>query len=180
MNGGSATAVSLPSQMSTTHAVNLASSANTHVYQVKATDCVGNATPFKPGMSVRLTAFQDVNAGIKYTAAWARGNAPLAFGGSIHSTSHKGASATFKFTGRQVAYVATRAANRGTAHVYLDGKLVANVDLHSATVDAPPDRLRPRVGGRRRAHDQDRLRRDGGPRHGRRRRLRVDPLATGR
>jgi hypothetical protein len=133
LNGGSATGISLPSQMSTTHAVNLASSANTHVYQVKATDCVGNATPFKPSMSVRLTAFQDVNAGIKYTAAWARGNAPLAFGGSIHSTSHKGASATFKFTGRQVAYVATRAANRGTAHVYLDGKLVANVDLHSAT-----------------------------------------------
>ena len=133
LNGGSPTGIALPSAMSTTHAVNLASSANVHVYEAQATDCVGNASAFKPGPSVRLTAFQDVNAGITYTAAWARGNAPLAFGGSIHSTSKKGASATFKFTGRQVAYVATRAANRGIAHVYLDGKLVANVDLHSAT-----------------------------------------------
>jgi hypothetical protein len=29
--------------------------------------------------------------------------------------------------------VATWRANRGTAHVYLDGKLVANVNLHNAT-----------------------------------------------
>jgi len=134
LNGGSATGISLPSQMSTTHAVNLASSANVHVYQAQATDCVGNATVFKPGPSVRLTAFQDTNAGIAYTAAWGRGNAPLAFGGSVHSTGKAGASATFKFTGRQIAWVATRRANRGTAHVYLDGKLVANVNLHSATI----------------------------------------------
>ncbi len=75
-----------------------------------------------------------MNAGIRYTAGWARGNAPDAFGDTVHSTSRAGASATFKFTGRQVAWVSTRRANRGTAHVYLDGKLVANVNLHSATV----------------------------------------------
>ena len=84
--------------------------------------------------SVQLTAFQDTNAGIAYTAAWGRGNAPLAFGGSVHSTGKAGASATFKFTGRQIAWVATRRANRGMAHVYLDGKLVANVNLHSPTI----------------------------------------------
>jgi Domain of unknown function (DUF5122) beta-propeller len=134
VNGGAFAGISLPSQMATTHAVNLLSSANTHLYEVQATDCVGNATAFRPGPSVRLTAFQDVNAGIRYTAAWARGNAPDAFGDTVHSTSRSGASATFKFTGRQVAWVATRRANRGTAHVYLDGKLVANVNLHSASV----------------------------------------------
>jgi hypothetical protein len=134
VNGGAFAPISLSSAMSTTRAITMAPSANTHVYEAQATDCVGNASTFKPGLSVQLTGFQDGNTGIKYTAAWARGNAPLAFGGTIHSTSHKGASATFKFTGRQVAWVATRAATRGTAHVYLDGKLVANVNLHSATV----------------------------------------------
>jgi hypothetical protein len=52
----------------------------------------------------------------------------------VHSTAKAGASATFKFTGRQIAWVATRRANRGLAHVYLDGKLAANVNLHSATI----------------------------------------------
>ncbi len=133
VNGGTFAAISLPSQMATTHAVNLLPSANTHIYEVQATDCVGNATAFEPGPSVRLTAFQDGNAGIRYTAGWARGNAPDAYGDTVHSTGRTGAAATFKFTGRQVAWVATRRANRGTAHVYLDGKLVANVNLHSAT-----------------------------------------------
>jgi hypothetical protein len=51
--------------------------------------------------------------------------------GTIHMASRAGASATLRFT-REVPWVATRAANRGTARVYLDGKLAATVNLHSA------------------------------------------------
>jgi hypothetical protein len=133
VNGGSFTGIPLANPMATSRAVSLAPSASTHVYQVRATDCVGNASTFTPGPSMRLTAFQDGNAAIHYAGGWTRGNAPLAYGNTIHTTTHKGASATLKFTGRQVAYVATRRSNRGTAHVYIDGQLVANVNLHNAT-----------------------------------------------
>jgi hypothetical protein len=133
VNGGSFAGIPLANAMATSRAISLAPSANTHIYQVRATDCVGNASTFKPGMSTVLTAFQDGNANIRYAGGWTPGNAPLAFGNTIHTTTHKGASATLNFTGRQVAYVATRRANRGTAQVYIDGTLVANVNLHSAT-----------------------------------------------
>jgi hypothetical protein len=133
VNGGSFTGIPLANNMATSRAVSLAPSANTHVYQVRATDCVGNASTFKPGLSTRLTAYQDGNAAIRYAGGWTRSGAPLAFGNTVHTTTHKGASATLKFTGRQVAYVATRRSNRGTAHVYIDGTLVANVNLHNAT-----------------------------------------------
>jgi beta-propeller uncharacterized protein DUF5122 len=133
VNGGSFTGIPLANPMATSRAVSLAPSANTHVYQVRATDCVGNASAFTPGLSTRLTAYQDGNAAIHYAGGWTRSGAPLAFGNTVHTTTHKGASATLKFTGRQVAYVATRRSNRGTAHVYIDGKLVANVNLHNAT-----------------------------------------------
>ncbi len=133
VNGGTFNGIPLASSTATTRAISMAPSTSTHLYQVRATDCVGNATTFEGGPSVRLTAFQDGNAGIRYAGGWTRSNAPLAYGNTTHTTAHKGASATLRFTGRQVAYVATRRSNRGTAHVYLDGKLIANVNLHSAT-----------------------------------------------
>jgi hypothetical protein len=100
---------------------------------VSATDCVGNASAFGTGPAVILSAFQDGNARIAYTRAWTRAAAPKAWGGGVHLVSKAGASATLKFTGRQVAWVATRTANRGSARVYLDGKLAGTVNLHSAT-----------------------------------------------
>jgi hypothetical protein len=134
VNGGSSfSGIPLANPMATSRAISVAPSTSTHVYQVRATDCVGNVSAFTAGPSVLLTAFQDGSTSIHYAGAWTRGNAPLAYGNTIHTTTHKGASATLNFTGRQVAYVATRRSNRGTAHIYIDGKLVANVNLHNAT-----------------------------------------------
>jgi hypothetical protein len=132
-NGGGFGGIPLANPMATSRAISLLPSATTHVYQVRATDCVGNASAFTPGLSTRLTAFQDGNAAIRYAGGWTRSNAPLAYGNTTRTTAHRGASATLRFSGRQVAYVATRRANRGTARVYVDGKLLANVNLHNAT-----------------------------------------------
>ena len=102
-------------------------------YQASAADCVGNTSAFVKGPSVRLTAFQDKNADIVYTRAWSRASVASAYGGTVHMVSKAGAYAKFRFTGRQVAWVASRTATRGTARVYLDGHLTATVDLHSST-----------------------------------------------
>jgi hypothetical protein len=132
VGGGSFQNVSLATKTATTKAVSL-QPATTHRYRVSATDCVANASAFVPGPAVALVAFQDSNAGIAYTRAWARASAPKAYGGTVHLVSKAGAYATRTFTGRQVAWVASRTSTRGSARVYLDGKLAGIVDLHSAT-----------------------------------------------
>jgi hypothetical protein len=131
-NGGPFAAVSLPTTTAASKPITLVPSANSYRYQASAADCVGNTSAFVKGPSVRLTTFQDKNAGIGYTAAWARAAAASAYGGSVHRTSTAGASAKFRFTGRQVAWVASRTATRGSARVYLDGHLTATVNLHNA------------------------------------------------
>jgi hypothetical protein len=132
VGSGAFGALPLGSKTATSRAIALVPSATTRRYRVSATDCVGNASAFVQGPSVLLTGFQDGNARIAYTGAWRRASAPKAYGGSIHTATAAGASARLKFNGRQVAWVATRTANRGSARVYLDGKLAATVNLHSA------------------------------------------------
>jgi hypothetical protein len=132
VGGGPYAAVSLSPATRTTRTVMLRPSTSARRYQVSATDCVGNTSSFSQGPSVRLTAFQDSNAHIHYTRAWRRGSARNAYGGSVHLVSKARAYATLRFTGRQVAWVASRAANRGTARVYLDGHLAATVNLHTS------------------------------------------------
>jgi hypothetical protein len=100
---------------------------------VQVADCVGNASAFVQGPSVRLTAFQNGNKAIAYTRAWAAAGAPKAYGNSITMTSKAGAQAVFHFSGRQIAWVATRNAKRGSARVFVDGTLAGTVNLHSAT-----------------------------------------------
>ncbi len=124
--------VSLAAKTATTKAVSLAP-ATTHRYRVSATDCVGNASAFATGPAVILSAFQDGNARIAYTRAWTHAAAPKAWGGGVHLVSKAGAHASLRFTGREVAWVASRTATRGSARVYLDGKLAATVNLRSAT-----------------------------------------------
>jgi hypothetical protein len=132
-NGGAFAPVSLSSGTATSKPITLTPSATTHRYQASAADCVANTSAFVKGPSVRLTAFQDKNAGIAYTRAWARAAVARAYGGTVHTVGKAGAYAKFRFTGRQVAWVASRTSTRGTARVYLDGHLTAAVNLHSAT-----------------------------------------------
>jgi hypothetical protein len=133
LNGGPPQNVSLASKTSTSMAISVMPGTTTRRYQLQATDCVGNVSSFVQGPSVRLTAFQDGNKAIAYTQAWSGAGAPKAYGGSIHMTSKAGARATLRFTGRQVAWVASRTSTRGSARVYLDGHLAGTVNLHSAT-----------------------------------------------
>ena len=131
-NGGAFTAVTLSPKTAASKPITLTPSATTYRYQASATDCVGNASAFVKGPSIRLTAFQDRNAGIAYTRAWTRAAVARAYGGTVRKVSKAGAYAKFRFTGRQVAWVASRTSASGTARVYLDGHLTAAVNLQSA------------------------------------------------
>jgi hypothetical protein len=102
-------------------------------FRVSATDCVGNASGFTTGPAGVLSAIQDTSGRISYTRAWTRVSAGQASGNTVHVVSRAGATARFTFTGRQVAWAASRLPGRGTARVYLDGERVATVNLHSST-----------------------------------------------
>ncbi len=102
-------------------------------YRVSATDCVGNTSSFTTGPAGVLSAVQDTSGRISYTRAWKRASAGQAYGNTIHVVSRAGATARFTFTGRQVAWAASRLPGRGVARIYLDGERVATVNLHSST-----------------------------------------------
>jgi len=69
----------------------------------------------------------------KKTGKWTTKSSSSYLGGKSYSSSAKGASLSWTFTGRSAALVVSRAATSGQVHVYVDGKKVSTVDLKSST-----------------------------------------------
>jgi hypothetical protein len=51
----------------------------------------------------------------------------------VRSTKTAGRSVTYRFTGRAVSFVSTRASSRGSARIYIDGSYMRTVSLASST-----------------------------------------------
>ncbi|WP_327369113.1 peptidoglycan recognition protein family protein [Streptomyces sp. NBC_01217] len=67
------------------------------------------------------------------TGTWTTKSSTSYLGGKSYSSSSKGASLSWTFTGRSVALVASRASSSGQVYVYVDGVKVSTVDLKSST-----------------------------------------------
>lgn len=109
---------------------------HTYSFQALATDCSDNVgVGYTTGPTSRITLTQNSSSAITYSGSWVR-NARVsgASGGTLSYTTHAGASATLHFTGRQIAWVASKSPGRGKASVYVDGTRVAIVDLHAAGI----------------------------------------------
>ena len=83
-------------------------------------------------MQRTITVTQEGDAAIAYANTWTAQAVSGAFGGSVKFATATGATATYSFSGKDVAWVTTRGPNRGIAQVKLDGVLVATIDLYSA------------------------------------------------
>ena len=70
-----------------------------------------------------------------YRGTWRRVVSAGASGGVVRTTATKGASATFRFTGRAVAWVAPVGSARGSARIYVDGVYRTTVSLYRAGAD---------------------------------------------
>jgi hypothetical protein len=76
-------------------------------------------------------AFEDTDSAIRYTGPWLTDRQfPQTTDRSITYTSLAGSTAEFRFRGTAFTWVFTRASNRGTANLSIDGETVS-VNLHS-------------------------------------------------
>jgi hypothetical protein len=78
--------------------------------------------------------FDDVSDEIQYSGLWGHGSFPRAAGGTVSYSNDRGAVAQLLFEGGEIAYVYTKAFNRGVAEVKLDGVARGEIDLYSPKI----------------------------------------------
>jgi hypothetical protein len=104
-----------------------------YTFRVRAVDKSGRVGKWKT-IGPRLGAsVSDASASITWKGKWASVKLKNYLGRAAHWTKVKNATATLRFKGTNVAWVGPTGPTRGKANVYLDGKLVATVDLKSST-----------------------------------------------
>jgi V8-like Glu-specific endopeptidase len=110
--------------------------ARTHTYrfEVRARDWAGNAGAWKAGTTLRINVFEQTSSGVAFAGTWRSLTGTSYSGGSLRSTTVSGASATFTFTGRGVAFVSSRGPDRGSARIYIDGAYAGIVGLYGSAV----------------------------------------------
>jgi hypothetical protein len=102
-------------------------------FGIAPVDRAGNVGLFVYGPKFRAQGFQEASATIRYNRGWGLSTSPSYWGGHAKATRTRLSSATITFTGRNFALVASKNAASGLSRVYIDGHLVATINLYSAT-----------------------------------------------
>jgi hypothetical protein len=105
-------------------------------FQIAGSDLAGNSALSAFGPVIKLTAFDDPKSvgAVVYspTNMWTAKKEPIAYQGTLTTTTSLNASATFAFKGSQVAFVAPTTTAGGSARIYVDGTLTATINLRTA------------------------------------------------
>jgi hypothetical protein len=89
-----------------------------------------DTTPAPPG------SYDDKNERIEYLGSWLHDpQFAQTWAGTISYSPLPGDSLRFFFNGKAIAYVYTKAPNRGTAEVLIDRKMRARIDQYSAEIE---------------------------------------------
>ncbi|MEU6774171.1 N-acetylmuramoyl-L-alanine amidase [Streptomyces sp. NPDC046759] len=99
------------------------------LFALKGYDVAGNSA----GSSVYRTPNIIQETSTTRTGTWTHRSSTSYLGGYSYSSSSAGASISWTFTGRSVAWIVSRASTSGQAYIYVDGAKVTTVDLKSAT-----------------------------------------------
>ncbi|CAN5432616.1 hypothetical protein BH20CHL6_BH20CHL6_11860 [soil metagenome] len=135
LNGGSYTNIALASATAKQYNMAVAASTTTtYRFRDRATDVAGNVSTFATGPLFKVRAFQENAAAITYPGSWTNASSSSFYGGALRHSSITGRSATFTCTGRDLAFVSTKAANRGRVEITLDGGTPQIVDLYRSSV----------------------------------------------
>ena len=140
-NGGSTwTNVSLSTALQTAETYLLTPN-TTYIYRVRAIDAAGNVGAYATGAAFTPRVTQDNAAAVTYAGTWSTETVTSASGGSQRFSSTAGATSTYTFTGRSIAWVAVRANNRGRAEVFIDGVSAGIIDLFQTSTTPSVRRL---------------------------------------
>jgi hypothetical protein len=77
----------------------------------------------------------DTNWNIAYSGRWLRGEYEAAWNGTLTYTNDPAAVARFSFAGAGVEYIYTKAFNRGSAAIAIDGEPKGVIDLYSPSIE---------------------------------------------
>jgi hypothetical protein len=133
VDGGPFTPVTLAG-VAATSVVRSQADGHSYGYRVRATDCAGNAGGWALGPGHTLDARDQNEPGISWSGRWAPQRLTGAWRGSVRYSRTPRSSATYRFTGRRVAWVAAKGPGRGRARIYVDGVRATTVDLHASSV----------------------------------------------
>ena len=98
-------------------------------------DCrvLAPVAPLQPVLTATHGVYDDIDPFVLFRGEWERGSQfDDAYQKTIAYTNTPGAEFAFAFEGRAVAYVFTKASNRGIAAITIDGISKGNFDLYSA------------------------------------------------
>jgi hypothetical protein len=123
----------LASPLATSLAGTIAASSTAYRFRDRALDASGNVSGWSTGTPTYVSLHQETGKGIVYHGTWAASSSGSALGGKVRYTSSKGAYVTYTFTGRGFSFVSRKGSTSGKATIYLDGKLIATVDLHAGS-----------------------------------------------
>jgi hypothetical protein len=125
----------LPLTLATSRSVTTqaAPASKAYTFAASATDCSDLTSTTATSAPVHLLAYQNSSRSITYRGGWDGGRAPNAYGGSLRRSGRAGASASMRFTGREIAWVASKTPASGSARVLIDGRSVAIVHLRATT-----------------------------------------------
>ena len=106
-----------------------------YFFAMRAVDRAGNVSLWERYVAqASLTAIQQSSSRAVYRGPWTTSTSTTWWGGSAKGSTTAGATASLTFTGRQVAWIALKAPNRGKAQVYIDGVLRGTVDLYAPSL----------------------------------------------
>ena len=127
-DGGYLEAVPLPAPLTTSLSVTLPVDRAVQV-QVRATDRAGNTGEWSSAGGFHLRLASERSSAVSYRGRWTARTGAGYLGGTSRSSASSGATASFTFTGRGIAWIGATGPTRGRARVYVDGSYVATVDL---------------------------------------------------
>ncbi|MFL5710820.1 MAG: Ig-like domain-containing protein [Chloroflexota bacterium] len=132
VNGGAYSTVTLSSATATSSTRTLKVN-STYRFRALATDKGGNVGSYAYGPTFKVVRYQNTSSSVHYAGSWKTSSSTSALGGSHRYTSTAGASVTYTGSLRNVAWIATRTSTSGSAQVWVDGTLMATINLRSSS-----------------------------------------------
>ena len=102
---------------------------HTYRFRVRAMDGMGNVSAYVKGPLLKVVRYSEASGMLEYVGVWTKSTTTKALGGATRHAASSAKRATFTFTGYDIGWIATTATSSGKARIYIDGALVATIDL---------------------------------------------------